>query len=496
MARKPVKLERDRADWASALLAGLVAAFGLTALRCGGGGSPAGSFATPSSSTTGVVTTSINDPPVCMAPNGLFTHVWVTITKVQANLSADAGPTDSGWVTLVDLTQNPKQVDVLSLASTTCVLTQLGSTTGLAPGKYQQIRVILLANNAAGAIPSPNQCGQSGFNCVALAGGVTATLNLSSEAQTGIKIPPGQIDGGGINLQAGQSADINIDFNACDSIIQQGNGQFRLKPTLHAGEVAVNANSINGRVVDSVTNKPVAAAMVLVEQPDSNNVDRIVEEAVTGSDGTFIFCPLPAGSYDVVATASVSPAVGVVNTYNATVTLKVPLGTDVGDIPIIPEQPGSSVLPATISGQVTTMGSGNTATSADVSLSALQQISSPGSAVTMVTVPAFAGSTPAVTTGGGTTCPLNADCATYSLLVPASNPSVGIFSSSGTRYASPGPGNVLYVIDVEAFVPNGTNTPDCTPPVLTASSNASGNPLAVAPGSTVTAHTLAFSGCQ
>src|SRR5690349_18389083 len=61
---------------------------------------------------TGTVTTSISDPPTCMAQ---FSNVWVTITKVTAHINGDASPGDSGWVTLVDLTSSPMQIDLLSL---------------------------------------------------------------------------------------------------------------------------------------------------------------------------------------------------------------------------------------------------------------------------------------------------------------------------------------------------------------------------------------------
>src|SRR5262249_33652131 len=148
---------------------------------------------------------------------------------------------DSGWVTLVDLRGSPKQIDLLSLASTTCVLTQLGSTSSLPAGKYQQIRLYLLGNNAASSTagPSSNACGSTGFNCIVPKGAPPQVLTLSSEAQTGLKIPSGQIADGGLTLTAGQSSDLNIDFDSCASIVQEGNGRYRLKPVLHAGEVAV-----------------------------------------------------------------------------------------------------------------------------------------------------------------------------------------------------------------------------------------------------------------
>src|SRR6266581_4092644 len=130
------------------ILPGVAALFGLVVLGgCGSGRTES------SSSMTGKVTTRITVPPTCTAQ---YSNVWVTVTKVVAHISSDAGPSDSGWVTLVDKTNSPMQIDLLSLASTTCTFKTLGSTTGLPPGKYQQIRLILLANDATGTTPSPN----------------------------------------------------------------------------------------------------------------------------------------------------------------------------------------------------------------------------------------------------------------------------------------------------------------------------------------------------
>src|SRR5712691_9116557 len=173
---------------------------------CGGGGQSGDGGPLPPTSTTqsGTVTVSLSDPPTCKAPRSDLNRVWVTITLVRAHLSSAAAPDDSGWVTLVDLRANPLQIDLFATSETTCVLTRLGSTTGLPPGDYQQIRLHLLSNApAAGeAKPSPNNCADTGgFNCVELMNGTRRVLLLSSEAQTGIKIPPGQIAGGTIRLQ-------------------------------------------------------------------------------------------------------------------------------------------------------------------------------------------------------------------------------------------------------------------------------------------------------
>jgi hypothetical protein len=418
----------------------------------------------------------------------------VTVTRVRAHISSTANPDDSGWVDLVDLRSNPKQIDLLSIGDTSCTLATLGSTTGLPPGNYQQIRLYLLSNNpAAGeATPQPNNCGANGYNCARLEDGSVKTLLLSSEDKTGIKIPPGQIAGGAIKIDAGQTADLNIDFSACQSILRQGNGQFRLKPTLHIGEVSLTTDSITGKVVDSLTGNPIpnATIFVLAEQPDSEGIDRVIRQrTANATDGTFSLCPLPPGEYDIVV-AAVSEA-GV--TYNATITFKVPTGTALGNILLVPET-GTPTTPGEIQGEVSTA-SATGATGSDIALSAFQEATPSGGTATLVTIPLLPGSTENVATEALPTCASGTKCASYSLYVPASNPMVGTFTTSGTVYASPVVGDVLYRVNARAFVPGSGGTANCSPSSLTTNLDNTSNPLKVTAGASVTAQTLAFTGC-
>jgi len=461
-------------------------------ISCGGNSTTT----TTTTPMTGAITTTLTDPPVCTAN---YDHVWVTVTKVTANISSTATPTDSGWVTLVDLTSGPQQIDLLSLASPTCTLKVLGSTTGLLPGKYQQIRLYLLSNTATSG-PSPNACGNNnGFNCVVPSGGSPQELLLSSEAQSGLKIPPGQIAGGGITLTAGQSADLSINFDACASILKQGNGQYRLKPTLNAGVVSLNSNSISGKVVDSNSN-PIANAVVLLEQPDSAGIDRVIDAGVSASDGTFFFCPVPAGNnsgkVDVVVDATTTTAL-VTTVYGATVALNVPIGTALNNIPLVSEGTGTALtIPwSTITGQVTSAGSGG-ATVADITLSALQSATAGGSTV-LVTVPAFAVSaqpptftTSATPTPASPACPAGTDCSNYTLMVPSGNPQVGAFSSGAITYTPPAASPVTYSLNGTTPVPPPSGCTTSTPSPATVGS------ITVTPAATTNVSTvLAFSGC-
>jgi len=461
----------------------------LTLVSCGGGTT---STPTPAAK-TGTITTSISDPPICAFD---FDHVYVTVTKVTANISSTASESDSGWVTLVDLTANPAQVDLLHLESGgACVLSKtLGSTSGLPPGNYGQIRLYLLANNATSG-PSSNACGSGGFNCVVPKNSSPQILQLSSEAQTGLKIPPGQIAGGGINLTAGQSADLNIDFDACASILRQGNGVYRLKPTLHAGVVSVNNNSLSGKVVDaSNSNAPIGGALVLLEQPDPNDatIDRVVRSTTTAADGTFIFCPITSDiPFDVVVTAWTTPSLGADVTYNATVAFNVPVGTDLNPIPLVPEGTTPPTLPATITGQVTSAGSGG-AIAADVTLSAMQQATPDGGTTKQLTIPIFGAlmqpptfTTTATPDPAVPACPAGTDCFNYSIMVPASNPKVGTFSSGAITYGDPAPAPVNYNLNFVAG--------SCT---ASTPSPATVGPTAVTPGTPANVSTVvAFTGC-
>ena len=428
---------------------------------------------------------SLSDPATCSPPQGSFSHIYVTVTDVRIHLSATASDTDSGWVDLAPgLAGTPVQVDLLG-AATQCFLKTLGSSE-LQPGTYQQIRILLADNSAT---VNGNQCGTA-VNCVVLASDPLnpRPLQLSSESKTGIKIAPGQIAGGTFVVAAGESKDLDLDFNACRSIVSEGNGSSRLKPVLRAGEVAQQA-AISGTVIDAATQVPIVGGntVVALEQNDGNGVDRVVMETVTDANGTFSFCPVASGTYDIVIAAVNGAGVA----YAATVITGVQSSAALGQVPLT-----TALAPASIMGTITTS-TGSAATSADLTLSALQSIVVSGSNL-LVTVPlaAQSASTATLMTEPGASCPANTDCVSYTLSLPAANPSVGPFSSSGNQSpALPTVGTVTYTLDAGAFVPGSAGQADCSPADLQTSESASSTPLTVTPGASVTAATLAFTGC-
>ena len=449
----------------------------LLLVSCSGGGS---------SSQTGFVNTSVSDPPTCSAPSGPYSHVFVTVTDVKIHSSSNAGANDPGWIDLTpDLKNSPKQVDLLAQASTECFLAMLGSKKEIQAGTYQQIRVFLAPDNTS---ISANQCSSapgSPANCVVLAADNSVhALQLASEAQSGLKIPSGQIAGGKFTIGAGETKDLDIDFNACASIVVSGNGQFILKPVLHAGEVGTSS-AINGTVIDSVTGLPVVGGTIVValEQKDANGVDLVLLSTLADSSGNFVLCPVPAGSYDLVV-AAVNGA-GVF--YAATVTTGVQDGTAVGNIPVTPEPSTNSTGPASLTGVVQTGGSSG-AVSEVVTLSALQMVSLNGSGV-QVTIPLVQQSvaTANVTTISGG-CQNGFDCVNFTLAVPGVNAFAGSFSGSGTQYTQ-GSGAVSYQVDGQP-VNHADGTPVCS------QTDAKSSTVTVTPGNSFSTGSLSFTGCS
>ena len=486
----------------------VVCALGILAISCliagCSGGTPA-SMMTPQAE-TGTVMVSISDPPSCKHPNGDFMHVYITVRSVQAHIDPKATDGSSGWQELApQLANQPMQLDLFSDVQTNCVLAQLGSAS-LPAGSYQQIRLLLVSNSASGSgTPSSNICAGNGFNCVVLSDGSIHELELSSQANTGLKIPPGQIVGGPIQVAAGQSVDLNIDFNACASIVQEGNGKFRLKPTLTAGQISPNNSGVGGQVVDSKTKAPIAGTvLVAIEGPDSTGIDRIVMETATDASGNFRFCPLPPGTFDLVIVA-----VGSNNLpYNATTVLNVPNGANLNTIPLVAEVGASA--PAILQGFVTASTASGGAT-ADVSLSALQsvsfgtsmivtrQLNIPLQTIAATTSSLAIPSTGLVSISTNTNCPsgspANANCAPYTLVVPASNPNVGVFSSSGVAYTAPASGDVLFTVDAIAAQPMSGGVLDCTRPEMTTAKDINNQTLKVTAGVATNVARIDFAGC-
>lgn len=433
-----------------------------------------------------MATVSISDPATCAGPSGPFAHVYVTITDVQAHTSATAGDNDAGWTDLTpNLGKQPKQIDLLGQANNQCFLATLGDAQQLQAGDYQQIRLIL-ADNSANI--TNNQCTGSA-NCVVLSKDNSMhTLLLSSEAKTGLKIPSGQIASGKFTIGAGQTKDLNVDFSTCESIVLQGNGQYRLKPVLHAGEVSTTSTSINGKVFDKATGNPVSGTvLVALEQKDAAlGVDRIVMSTLANADGTFVFCPIPAGTYDVVIVGVRGDGVA----YQPSIVTGIANGQTTGNVNLYAATVGTQGGVA-LAGSVTSQNSATPAagTVADVQLSALETVGTATFTIPLLPTAQQPSATLAVETAAQASCPQGTDCVSYTMALPAGGPYVGAYSTSGVSLALSAP-LATYVVDGWAYVPSSGGATDCTPPEQKTQAYALSNNFSL------TVQTLAFTQCQ
>jgi hypothetical protein len=182
----------------------------------------------------------LSDLATCAAPDGPLSHVYVTISDVQANVSGAAGDNDGGWVDLTpSLSNAPKQVDLLGQVNKQRTLALLGDDSAFQAETYHQIRMILADDRAS---TSANACG-SAANCVMLSSDSSVhALQLASESTTGIRTPSGQIASGAFTIAQEQTGDLDIDFDTCDSITPESSGQYLLKPVLHVGEVSTTSS--------------------------------------------------------------------------------------------------------------------------------------------------------------------------------------------------------------------------------------------------------------
>jgi hypothetical protein len=119
-----------------------------------------------------------------------------------------------------------------------------------------------------------------------------------------------------------------------------------------------------------------------------------------------------------------------------------------------------------------------------------------------VAIPAEGGSNSAATIAveSRTACPsgapTNANCATYTLIEPTSNPRLGVLTSGTISYLAPLAGPVPYTIRADAVAPLSGGISSCRLPSQRMNLNTNGTTLNAIPGAVVNVREIDFSGCS
>lgn len=221
------------------------------------------------------ITVHLTDAP------GMYDQVNVDIQAVEVS-------TAGGWVSLP--LARPGVYNLLALSNG--VDTILAPNTAIPAGTISQFRLTLGTNNSV------------------VVKGQSYPLKTPSGQQSGLKLNVDQ------TLTANNAYDIWFDFNAGSSVVQQGNGNYSLKPVIRAF-----TKETSGQIKGSVF--PSNAIVLAINGTDTS-------AALPNTDGSFLFTGLPSGTYTVqysavgltpISISGVNVSYGVVTTVNP-VTLK------------------------------------------------------------------------------------------------------------------------------------------------------------------------------
>src|SRR6187200_536539 len=224
----------------------------------------------------GSFSVSLTDAPACG-----FDQVNVTVSKVRVHQSSSADDTAAGWT---DITVNPpRKINLLDFNDPTQPIHV--QPLGLAPleaGHYTQLRLVLIPNS--GSSPLANSIVLSGTT-------QEIPLDTPSGIQSGVKLVHQ------FTVNSGQRVDLLLDFDACKSVVQTGNGTYKLKPVIKV--IPFAQNGIEGFVDKTLPNVSVSA------QVNGDIVRATVPNTVTGKFFLAHLDPTncPTTCYDVVITA-------------------------------------------------------------------------------------------------------------------------------------------------------------------------------------------------
>jgi hypothetical protein len=225
---------------------------------------------------------------------------------------------------------------------------------------------------------------------------------------------------------------------------------------------------------------------VALEQKDaSTGIDRILMRTAAGNDGSFVLCPVPQGTYDLVAVGIDGANVS----YSAGVETGIQSGQLAGKVPLVP---GSQQ--GTLEGLITSQGTGMNplGVSLAVQAGALQQIATSGATITVPLLPSQSPYNEAMLTTNGSSCTPGANCAPFAMQLPTSAPNV-VACSEQTAQFKQGHGSAPgYTAESGASTPGTGGAAACP----AGTQQAPNGPVVVGSGETSMTSAISFTQCQ
>jgi hypothetical protein len=222
---------------------------------------------------TGTLNVRMTDAPA------VYDSVNIEITGVEVHSDL------SGWTAM-----SLPAPGIYNLLDFNNGLDTLIATTTLPEGNVSQIRLILGNNNS-----------------VTIAG-QTFHMDVPSGATSGLKINVHSV------IVQGVTTVILIDFDAARSVVDQGNGEYHLKPVIRAVATGIDG-SIKGVVVPAVSGTAYAIA-------GTDSFGTTIDPS-----GSFLISGVPAGSYDVFIHPASPYADKTINNVSVTANTVTDIGT-------------------------------------------------------------------------------------------------------------------------------------------------------------------------
>ena len=214
-----------------------------------------------------------------------ITGAMMNFACKKKETTADVSPTPYS----VQMTDAPGPYDAVNIDLKSVEITgDNGSTVTLntVPGIYN----LLQLNNGVNALIATADLNLSsveqirlilGPNNTIVVDSVSYPLSTPSAEQSGLKLQVHQ------ELQPGVAYGVLLDFDANQSIVQTGSGQYKLKPVIRTVEVALSG-SIKGAILPAGLITAVTAT-----------INGVSYSSYVNSNGNFIIKGLAAGTYSV-----------------------------------------------------------------------------------------------------------------------------------------------------------------------------------------------------